>query len=688
MAAEDATLVPGLQTTRYVYDPMHMLLAADAGRGAHQNIGVAGSNLTIGFLSLNRANLSLRLLESIAAHMPGFQGRVLVLDNHSDADVVAQIKACAAEMPFDMDVVEMATNHGVAGGRNRMVEYVRTEWLMCLDNDIYFTTNPLPRLQRDLSLLGCHFLNLPLLDSDGETLFAKGGHLYPCRAGDRVAIGAGSVYTQRPDAGTDEPAFLSTFLFGGACVMRVDTFKQMGRYDAAMFVGFEDIDFSIRLFRAGQKIGNATVLALVHDHPSPESPDDTNYERERFSREILHRSARHLEQKYGLSVWNEHVDDWLRERHAVLGIDDAREPADERVADPARPAGRPRIALVVDTDQWAFWNIAQQLERYLGDRFEFRIIPTEVVENVVHAFMLAAECDLMHVFWREYLGLLEQAHSRTYVEHLGGSYDAFRRDVLDRAVLSTCIYDHLHLGDDDLRQRLPLYRDRVRAYYVGSERLRRIYAAIPGFPQPVAVLPDGVDPERFYPQNLARLAHVGERELIVGWTGNSNWAAEFEDFKGVRTILRPAIEQLQAEGLPIRLHALDRADGGPLVPHDRMVGYYAQIDVYACTSKIEGTPNPVLESMACGVPIVSTDVGIVREALGAQQGEFVLAERSIDAVKAALRRLIEEPGLLPKLAEENLSRVPAWSWAERTRGFGDYFEHCLALKRGASGGTT
>ena len=49
-----------------------------------------------------------------------------------------------------------------------------------------------------------------------------------------------------------------------------------------------------------------------------------------------------------------------------------------------------------------------------------------------------------------------------------------------------------------------------------------------------------------------------------------------------------------------------------MIPHDKMAEYYSKIDLYICTSKIEGTPNPVLESMACGVPIISTDVSDIK----------------------------------------------------------------------------
>ena len=681
MNAPRLDLVPGLTQGAYVTDPNHALLSEDAWKAEGSNIGANGCNLTISFLSMNRATLSEKLLRSINTHIPAFAGEVLIVDNGSTQFELDYLRRVCGEMPYRTRIVELGANYGVAGGRNRTIPHVTTEWLMCLDNDIYFLFDPLPAFQRDMAVLGCHFMSLPLLDPDGQTLFALGGHLYVSLESDELHIGAGSAYLQQAKPATQTPAFLSTFLFGGACIFKKSTFLRAGSYDDAMFDGFEDIDFSIRLFQLGYKVGTSATCALVHDHPKPASDADRDYEKERFSRNMLRESALHLEAKHGFKIWSDAVDHWLSARHEDLGLGTLEHvSSDSRPADAASDEGRPRIALVIDTDNWAFGNIASQLNRHLSDRYSFKIIPMDVIDNIDQVFMMAAECDLVHFFWREHVRMIGSPYFRSYVEAMGLEYKAFEERFIDSKLITTSVYDHLFLSETEVAERRTLFSERFAGYSVSSEKLEKIYSGLDGYPKPSEVTEDGVDLSQFKPSNLDRLAEVGSRPLVVGWVGNSKWAAELEDFKGFATLLQPAIEQLQASGLRIKPLFADRQEC--FIPHHEMPAYYSKIDVLVCVSKIEGTPNPVLEAMACGVPVVTTDVGIVPQALGPKQKKFILEERTIECLKEKLETLAHSPEILVSLSEENLGQIADWDWPAMAEKFHVFFSGVLQKPNG------
>lgn len=332
----------------------------------------------------------------------------------------------------------------------------------------------------------------------------------------------------------------------------------------------------------------------------------------------------------------------------------------------------PKIALILDTEYWAFANIAHQLCRYLSDRFNFTVLSMSRIKDITQLFSMVRDCSVVHFFWREDLRLIEQFLSMDSTRH------PIVNQALYRQVFSSAVYDHLYLKTSEIDERLLLFQNIVKEYYVSSQRLFEIYADIKGYPKPATVLEDGIDLGRFYPVNLDRFQGFEDREIIVGWAGHSRWGgpeAPVEDFKGVNTILRPAIEQLSGEGLPIRLNIADRAER--FIPHYKMVDYYAKIDLYICTSKIEGTPNPVLEAMACGVPLISTDVGIVPQVFGPKQSKFILQERSIACLKHAIQKFISCPELFKELSLENLEQIRKHDWKIKAERFADYFTKCL-----------
>jgi GT2 family glycosyltransferase/glycosyltransferase involved in cell wall biosynthesis len=682
------TMVPGLRAGTYIFERNHHLLHADAWKNENAATGRHGSNLTISFLSLNRSSLSIRLLESIATHLPGFKGEVLVVDNCSDPEELQKIRRVADSLPMRCRILELKKNYGVGGARNKATACVNTEWIMNLDNDIYFIANPLDSIQRCITTLGCHFLSLPLLNPDRETIFAHGGHLYVTHDADGLFMGAGSASIGQPKPAPESVGLLCTFLFGGSCVVNVKTFGSLGGYDDNMFIGFEDLDFSVRLFQAGFKVGSIDDFALVHDHPKPASEADIDYEKQRFARRILQESAEHMQRKHSFQIWSQAVDSWLQIKSRELGLADV---ATQNIPEQTPPrshgskqinnessqvrAKKPGVALIIDTDNWAFGNISRQIVTHCSDRFDFKIIPMDIIDNIDQVFLMSKGCDILHFFWREHLTLIGSPYYQSYAEILTGSYQAFHDKFIGPKIISTSIYDHLLLDAAALASRAGLYRHTVKGYTVASRKLKDIYANLPGYPPPNAEISDGIDLSLFRPKNLQRFKNMGNRPLVLGWVGNSKWASELEDFKGLKTIILPAIQRLSNEGLSVRAHFADRQER--FIPHKEMPDYYSQIDVLLCASKIEGTPNPVLEAMACGIPVISTNVGIVPEAFGVMQKRFILADRTPESLYSQIKLLLANTDMLPQLSAENLKNITKWDWTKKAPLFGSYFDSLL-----------
>ena len=653
---------PSLQKSIYAYSRYDFLLSND------DNIGENGENLTIVMLSFNRADSTIYLLESIKKHLKNFLGKIIIADNGSTSKELKKIQKYINGSKLDIELICFDRNYGVAGGRNKAVKYVKTDWIMNLDNDIYFINNPLEEIQKSISILGVKFLNLPLLSEDKKTIFSNGGSLYVDYSDEGTIIGGGSMFEQvKHNKDYKLLPSISTFLFGGASVIDKKTFLECGMFDDNMFIGFEDLDFSITIFNKGLKIGNCPKFSLVHNHVISTGKDSLEYEKVRFSHGILKESALYFEKKRGFKVWNANVEKWILERQKDLNIISKNE---LKKVDLLESGRKKKIALVVDVRNWCFWNISQEIVKYLSDYYDFEILVLDDLNNnIVKLLFYTKKFDLVHFFWRGHLSLFDSL--TPYINSCGLDLNRFKELYVKGQYITTAIYDHLYLDDLNFTNSI---LECCQNYTVSSKILKDIYDDTEEIiKKPQMVITDGVDLQLFKPKNLERLTK--NRSLIIGWVGNSAWSKEIEDFKGFNTILKPALQELIEECYDIKTYFADRQER--MIPHDQMPDYYSKIDVCVCASKMEGTPNPILEAMACGVPVISTNVGIVSEALGPKQKKFIVEERTKEAFKEKIVKIINNREILKELSEENLQQIKKWDWKDKAKDFKNFFDLCL-----------
>jgi glycosyltransferase involved in cell wall biosynthesis len=143
----------------------------------------------------------------------------------------------------------------------------------------------------------------------------------------------------------------------------------------------------------------------------------------------------------------------------------------------------------------------------------------------------------------------------------------------------------------------------------------------------VWIVPNGVDFAHFHPRDQA------DCQRLLGWAEDRRHVL----FPGLPT--RPEKRFALAEAAISSLDRTVRVELHALVgvPHDQVPIWINAADAVLLTSKHEGSPNAVKEALACNVPVVSTDVGDVRERLADIEGCFIADATPEDlAVKLAL----------------------------------------------------
>lgn len=267
-------------------------------QGTSTDVGKNGENMTISILAHNRAELTMRLLDSIQEFMPEYEGEILIGDNGSDKEEHNILENKLRHLKLDCRMLEFDEHYSIPIGKNMINEKCRNDWIFQLDNDMYLTRNPISKMNQDISRLGCSIWGLPYYNaqlgrvlnytSNLEFVFDENGNK-------RLTCLNDMQFSEGEDMW--EP-MLCTYTSGGASLMRKEFFMEMNGYDENIFIN-EDVEFIYRANMQGYKIGNMGIKCLVHDHKLLDGELGKRYEAVRFDEERIKKSKQYLREKYG-----------------------------------------------------------------------------------------------------------------------------------------------------------------------------------------------------------------------------------------------------------------------------------------------------------------------------------------------------------------------------------------------------
>jgi glycosyltransferase involved in cell wall biosynthesis len=101
------------------------------------------------------------------------------------------------------------------------------------------------------------------------------------------------------------------------------------------------------------------------------------------------------------------------------------------------------------------------------------------------------------------------------------------------------------------------------------------------------------------------------------------------------------------------------------VPFQHLPAIYRRARVLANVSLWEGFGLPVLEAMACQVPVVASDIPSHHEV--AAEGAFYVDAERADSIARGIERVWEDEPLRKSLIAETQKRLALFSWDETAR---------------------
>lgn len=176
-----------------------------------------------------------------------------------------------------------------------------------------------------------------------------------------------------------------------------------------------------------------------------------------------------------------------------------------------------------------------------------------------------------------------------------------------------------------------------------SSALRDAIAKLGAPSAKISVIPNGVDANKFFPLDKktarARLGlpdkkiilAVGRLEPVKGFELMLKSFQRLREVEKAReaylTIVGEGSERAKLERLVAALRLQKHVRLAGAQPHAELKQWYGAADCVCLASEREGWPNVVLESFACGTPVVATDIWGMREVIPSESlGVLTLRE--------------------------------------------------------------
>lgn len=101
-----------------------------------------------------------------------------------------------------------------------------------------------------------------------------------------------------------------------------------------------------------------------------------------------------------------------------------------------------------------------------------------------------------------------------------------------------------------------------------------------------------------------------------------------------------------------------------LADYKKIVDFYNGLDLYLISSRAEGGPKALLEAMACGIPVVSTSVGMVPEVIDIYRDIQIFPADTPNRAVDNIVELSKNDSLRGDIIDWGLNKVKEYDWSK------------------------
>ncbi|MDH5526229.1 MAG: glycosyltransferase family 2 protein [Nitrospirota bacterium] len=203
----------------------------------------------------NGAEILLHTLDALGKAVDPARDRVFLVDNGSTDDSLSRVRLSHPHVT----VIENGCNLGYAAAINRAISETQSEFVLLLNNDAFVPPHLLTRMETlfrerpQAAIIGPQ-----LVSPEGATQRSFGTE--PTVRGE---LGIRLLQQRRPKA-PSEPVAAVDWISGACMAVRRKAFEQAGTIDSGFFFYFEDVEWCVRLRRAGWQALFDRETEVVH----------------------------------------------------------------------------------------------------------------------------------------------------------------------------------------------------------------------------------------------------------------------------------------------------------------------------------------------------------------------------------------------------------------------------------------
>jgi len=184
----------------------------------------------------------------------------------------------------------------------------------------------------------------------------------------------------------------------------------------------------------------------------------------------------------------------------------------------------------------------------------------------------------------------------------------------------------------------------------------------------VVVVPNGVNTHIFYPQDRNKLRNklgydLNEKIMVstsrlTPKNGLDYLIKAVADLPGLKLVIIGEGDQRKyLQSLITSLRLKDRVLLPGSLEHSKLPEYLGVADIFCRPSVNEGFGISFIESMACQIPTIGTEVGGIIDIIKDGGNGLLVPPENVGALTGAIKRVIEDEKLANKIAEAGLSTV-------------------------------